>query len=572
MCAKCSGHLNDAKFDDRPEPIFVNGTAKIRKTRLGVYLPSAWGRLYGGARQTALMQGEFFMSQDERFRDLAQGALSGKLSRRDVLRRAAMLGLSAPVITALLAACGGGGKKSTATTSSGTGATATSTSSTGVSASPAGTPMGTPMATPSLSATPSGSPTAMTFDPKVAPAVPDPSKGKKFSGQKITYYGDSVGAGNDIDKVLAAQFSEQTGININVVPKPQDSTQNFATYQRFFQGKSPDVDVMMLDVIWPGSLAQHLVDLSTALADEAKLHYDAIIKNNTVNGKLVAMPWFGDFGMLYYRTDLLQKYGYDKPPTTWDELQDMASKIKDGEKSNASFQGFVFQGDAYEGLTCNALEWIASSGGGTIMDADGKVTVNNDKAVAMLNKAKGWIGNIAPRDVTSFQEEDARNVFQGGNAAFMRNWPYAYAEGNKSDSPIKGKFDAAPLPAAQGEKHYATVGGWQLGVSAYSKAQDASIEFVRYMTSPEVETWRAVVGSYVPTMESVASDPDVVKAMPFFTNLQDVVRVTRPSGPAGEKYNQVSTYFFQGVNKILNGDDASSVVPQVQQQIERVMG
>jgi len=511
------------------------------------------------------------MPHDERFQELARSALSGRLSRRDVLRRAAVLGLSAPAIAALLAACGGGGGKKTATTAGGA-STSAATSTTGGSASPAGSPMGSPMASPSAEASPMGSPSAMTFDPKIAPAVPDPSKGKQYSGQKITYYGDSVGAGNEFDKVLAAQFTKDTGIEINVVPKPKDSTQNFATYQRFFQGQSSDVDVMMLDVVWPGQIGQHLIDLTQALGDEAKLHYDTIIKNNTVDGKLVAIPWFGDFGMLYFRTDLLQKYNYNKPPTTWDELQDMATKIKDGEKANASFQGFVFQGDAYEGLTCNALEWIASSGGGTIMDSDGKVTVNNDKAVAMLNKAKGWIGNIAPRDVTSFQEDDARNVFQGGNAAFMRNWPYAYATGNAADSPIKGKFDVAPLPAAQGEKHYGTVGGWQLGVSQYSKAQDASIEFVRYMTSPEVETWRAVVGSYVPTMDKVTSDPDVVKAMPFLQNLQDVVRVTRPSGPAGANYNQVSTYFFQGVNKILNGEDASSVVPQVQQQIERVMG
>jgi len=516
------------------------------------------------------------MSQDERFRHLAQGALSGRLSRRDVLRRAAVLGLSTPAIAALLAACGGG-SKSSPTSSSSSGTTSTGTSSTGSSgspssaASPVGSPVGSPMSSP-VSGTPSGSPTAMTFDPKVAPAVADPSAGKKFSGQKITYYGDSVGAGADIDKVLASQFSQQTGIIVNVVPKPQDSTQNYATYQRFFQGKSSDVDVMMLDVIWPSSFAPHLVDLSQALSDEAKLHYDTIIKNNTVDGKVIAMPWFGDVGMLYYRTDLLQKYGFSDPPQTWDELEQMATKIMDGEKSNASFQGFVFQGDAYEGLTCNALEWIASSGGGMIIDENGKVTVNNKDAIDMLNRAKGWVGKIAPRDVTSFQEEDARNVFQGGNSAFMRNWPYAYAEGNQSDSPIKGKFDAAPLPAAQGQKHYGCVGGWQLGVSAYSKAKDASIEFVRYMTSPEVETWRAVIGSYVPTMASVASDPDVLKAMPFLSKLNDVVRATRPSGPTGANYNQVSTYFFQGVNKILNGDDASSVIPQVQQQIERVTG
>ena len=518
------------------------------------------------------------MSQDQRFRELAEGAMSGKLSRRAVLRRAAALGLSAPIVAALLAACGGGSSNNTPTTSSAGASTATSAptnppaSSPTSAASPTTAATATSASTPTSAATASAtsSPAAMTFDPTKAPPVPNPNTQHK--GQKITYYGDSVGSGADLDKVMIAQFTKDTGIEVNIVPKPQDSTENYSTYQRFFQGKSSDVDVMMLDVIWPGSFAPHLVDLSSALSDLAAKNYDTIIQNNTVDGKLTAMPYFGDFGMLFYRTDLLEKYGFSKPPETWDELEQMAQKAKDGESSNSSFQGFVFQGAAYEGLTCDALEWIAGAGGGTIIDDQGKVTVNNKDAVDMINRAKGWVGGIAPKDVTSFKEEDARNVFQGGNAMFMRNWPYAYAAGNASDSPIAGKFDVAPIPSNAGNKHYGTVGGWQLGVSAYSKAKDAAIELVRYLASPEVETWRAVVGSYVPTQPDVSSNPAVIKAMPFLQSLQDVVRVTRPSRTTGENYNQVSTYFFQGVNQVLTGGDASSVLPQVEQQIQRVVG
>ena len=279
------------------------------------------------------------------------------------------------------------------------------------------------------------------------------------------------------------------------------------------------------------------------------------------------MPWFGDFGILFYRTDLLDKYGYDAPPATWEELQQMAQEIMTGEQGTAAeFTGFVFQGSAYEGLTCNALEWIASTGGGRIMDGN-EVTLNNEQAIAILNQARGWIGTIAPRGVTSYQEEDARNVFQGGNAVFMRNWPYAYAAGNASDSPIRGMFDVAPLPASEGEDHVGTLGGWQLGVSAYSRAPEAAIEFVRYMTGPDVQTWRAVLGSYVPTIPDVAEQEDVVQAMPFLENLQDVERVPRPSSQTGERYNEVSTRFFQGVSQILNGQDAAQVVPQIVQQI-----
>ena len=121
-----------------------------------------------------------------------------------------------------------------------------------------------------------------------------------------------------------------------------------------------------------------------------------IIRNNTINGKLVAMPWFGDFGILYYRTDLLRKYGYSSPPKTWAQLGVMAKKIQDGEQaSNPNFYGFVYQGNAYEGLTCDGLEWLASSGGGNFID-NGKASINNPRAVAILNLQRSWVGNITP--------------------------------------------------------------------------------------------------------------------------------------------------------------------------------
>jgi trehalose/maltose transport system substrate-binding protein len=285
------------------------------------------------------------------------------------------------------------------------------------------------------------------------------------------------------------------------------------------------------------------------------------------------MPWFGDFGMLFYRKDLLQKYNISAPPKTWDELETQAKTIVDGEKAaNPNFTGFVFQANAYEGLTCNALEWIASSGGGNIIEPDKTVTINNPQAVAILNKVRGWVGTTAPRGVTGYQEDESLNAFAGGNAAFLRNWPYSWGVLEKSDSALKGKTDVAPLPAATGQKSSGTVGGWQLGVSKYSKNQDASIEFIRYLTSPEVQAYRAVVGAYVPTIAEVAARPDVLQVEPYLKNLADVVRVVRPSKVTADRYNEASTAVFQGVNQILNGQDAAQVLPGVQQRLQRLTG
>jgi trehalose/maltose transport system substrate-binding protein len=496
-----------------------------------------------------------------------------------------MLGLSVPAIGALLAACGddddddteatnttSSGQPAGTSTTGGTEGTATiaeaesPTSAAGGTASAEGSPEG------SAEASPTEAMAEGEYDIEVAPEVPNAEAASAFSGASLTYYGDGVGIGNLLDETLAAKFTEATGIQIEVIPRPEDATETYATYQRTFEAKSGDIDVMMVDVIWPGAFAQHLLDLSDAFADSMDQWYESIVTNNTIDGKFVGAPWFGDFGILYYRTDLLEKYGFDGPPTTWDELEEQATTIMDGEKgSNPNFAGFVFQGKAYEGLTCDALEWIASVGGGTIIE-DGEVTLDNDDAKAILDKIGGWVGGIVPTGVTGYQEEDARNAFQGGNAAFMRNWPYAYSLGQADDSAVKDMFEVGPLPAGEGQDPVGTLGGWQLAVSAYSEEPEAGTEFVKYMVSPEVVKWRAIVASFVPLIKDVAEDPQVITAQPYLENLADVVRVTRPSQSTGENYNQVSTEFFQGVNEILTGSSADDIIPTVTQRIERIIG
>ena len=375
-----------------------------------------------------------------------------------------------------------------------------------------------------------------------------------------------------MEKAANDQFVKDTGVKVTFTQRPTDSTEVLALFQRFFQGQSADIDAFSVDVVWPGILAPHLVDLSAKLGDEAKLHYAGIVANNTVGGKLVALPYFADFGMLYYRTDLLQKYGFAKPPETWDELGMQATKIVDGEKAaNPTFAGFVFQGKAYEGLTCNALEWLASSGGGTIVDSSGKVTVNNPQAVAILNTMKGWVGTVVPKGVSTYQEEDARTAFQGGNAAFERNWPYAYSVGQTADSAVKGKFDVAPLPASAGAKHSGTIGGWGQAVSKYSKSPDAAIQYIRYLCCPEVMTWRAIAGSFVPTIQTVAENKDVLAVQPYLATMSGVDRVGRPAGVFGEQYNQASTAFFQGVSQVLGGQDAAGQLADIQRKLEALL-
>ncbi|MGZ8698046.1 MAG: ABC transporter substrate-binding protein [Gaiellaceae bacterium] len=407
-----------------------------------------------------------------------------------------------------------------------------------------------------------------------APKVPNAAKIKAaYGGQSITFIGDSVGGGNTRDKALASRFSKDTGIKVKVVPHPTASDASYSQLARVFATKSSSFDVAMIDVVWPGAFAPYLVDLKPKLGAQAKLHAQGIIQNNTVDGKLVAMPWFGDFGILYYRTDLLKKYGYSKPPKTWTQLFAMAKKIQDGEKtSNESFSGFVFQGNAYEGLTCDALEWLQSAGAGGFID-NGKVTINNPKAAAILDQFRAQIGKTTPRGVTSYQEGEAHTAFLAGNAAFMRNWPYAYSLGtDPKQSKVVGKFSVTTLPHGAGGHAVGTVGGWQLAVNKYSKHVDAAIEFVRYMTSPAVEKFDAITNTNVPTIPSVARDKAVVKANPYLKpEIANVARVTRPAKYLKSHYNEGSKAIYQGLNQILNGQPAKNVLPGIQSKLERIL-
>ena len=398
--------------------------------------------------------------------------------------------------------------------------------------------------------------------------------GVQAAGVTITIACGTVGQDFEFCKKAADEWSAKTGNSVKHLTIPQSTSDILGLFRQMFAAKSTDLDILNVDVVWPGIIKDHLVDLTQYSKGAEKEHFPAIVANNTVGGKLLAMPWFTDAGVLYYRKDLLAKYG-EKPPTTWDELTATAKKVMDAERKagNGDMQGFVFQAKAYEGLTCDALEWVASYGGGSIVDATGKVTINNPKAAKALSTAAGWIGTIAPTGVLNYGEEDARGVFQKGNSVFMRNWPYAWSLSQGADSPVKGKVGVVALPKGGDGKTAATLGGWQLAVSKYSKNQKEAADLVMYLTSKEVQKDRAVRGSYNPTIVSLYKDADVLKANPFFGDLYDtfVGAVPRPATVTGVKYNEVSAAFWNTAHDVLSGTaKADEALKKLETKIESI--
>jgi trehalose/maltose transport system substrate-binding protein len=393
------------------------------------------------------------------------------------------------------------------------------------------------------------------------------------AGGKVTINVATGAVGQELQMAQAGAQRYMTAhpdTTVTILSTPDMVQDRLAVYRQFFEAKSTDVDLYQIDTIWPGDLASNFLDLNQYGAkDHLGVMFPSMVQNDNVDGKQVAIPWFTDAGLLFYRTDLLTKNGYTDPPKTWDDLKTMAQKIQDGERSggNQDFWGFVWQGNAYEGLTCDGLEWIYSYNGGTIVTPDKKITINNPQAAAAIDNAATWVGSISPTGVTGFAEEDARNLWQAGNAAFMRNWPYAYSLGEAADSKVAGKLDVAPLPAITGGKPAAALGGWQLSVSAYSKNPQVAADVAFYFTSAEEQKVRAIQGSFQPTVMSLYQDADVLKAVPFFGKLYDVFinAVPRPSTATAPNYNQVSTYFFNSVHDVLMGTkDGKTAVAEIE--------
>src|ERR1700674_411792 len=366
------------------------------------------------------------------------------------------------------------------------------------------------------------------------------------------------------------QFTRETGIRVSLLPSPESARQRLALWKELLGTGASGPDVYGIDVIWPGILNEDFIDLKPYFPNEVSLQFPALAGAYTVDNKLVAMPYRADLGLLYYRTDLLRQYGYREPPRTWDELEIMAARIQAGEraKGKKQFWGFVWQGAADEGLTCNALEWQAAEGGGRIIEEDQAISVNNPQAIRAWQRAAHWVGSISPPGVVGYREWDSLNVWVAGDAAFMRNWPSAYIDSEAAGSSIRNKFDTALLPGGKAGR-VGTLGGWGLAVSRFSAHPREASKLVRYLTSRDVQVKRAQLLSQPPTLPELYTAPEVLASNPRFAVLGQALRtglVSRPSNVTGKKYQDVTDAYILAVHSVLTSEKSA---PQAAAALEK---
>lgn len=377
-----------------------------------------------------------------------------------------------------------------------------------------------------------------------------------------------------LDAAATREFTNKTGISVRFIPGSESASRRLEQELTILRQQSSAVDVIQIDTIWPAILANYLIDLRQPLAEEFAGESPALIENAMVGGRVVGAPYLIEYGVLYYRTDLLRNYGFARPPRTWDELEMQAARIQKGERARqrSEFWGYVWQGADYEGLTCNALEWQYSSGGGNFIEPDRTIDVQNPAAIRAFARAAGWVGKISPPGVTAYIEEDSRNIWQSGQAAFLRNWSQIYSIAEQSKE-IGTRFAVAPLPAGV-DAHSSVLGGWYLGVSKYSQHQSDAVSFVKCLSGKGLQQQRAMQGS-IPTYPSLYEDAAVLRANKEFAVLADVAKrvIRRPSVLAGAQYDRVSRAYAHGVHEILTGKmSAAEGAAAIQLELKRITG
>jgi multiple sugar transport system substrate-binding protein len=364
---------------------------------------------------------------------------------------------------------------------------------------------------------------------------------------------------------------EYPGITVRDEALPASTDEQHQFYVLNLEGKSSDFDVLSTDVIWVHEFARAgwLADLSHLLPEEArKDFFSGPLQAVTYEGRIYAVPWYIDAGILYYRKDLLQKYGF-RPPETWQELVDTARYVTAREEG---LYGFIWQGKQYEGLVCNVLEYFWGNEGDVLKD--GSVVIDSPENIHALKFMRNLITEyaVSPPLVTTAIEEQTRHIFGGGRALFMRNWPYAWNIFERKGSPVEGKVGVVPLPAFQKGRSASTLGGWQLGVNRFSRHPEAAEKLVKFLVSEEAQKTLALTIGYKPTRKSLYTDRDLLREQPFITGLYGVFMDARPR-PVSPYYMMITQVMQPEFSAAISGiKSPEEALTSARKQIAHILG
>jgi trehalose/maltose transport system substrate-binding protein len=383
------------------------------------------------------------------------------------------------------------------------------------------------------------------------------------------------------DELPAAQqesdeFTRETGILVKHLPVPETSLSQLGLWRKLLKERGSTPDVLAIDVVWPGILDEYLIDLQPYAAEELSSEDPELVASFTAGGKVVALPYHTQIGVLAYRIDLLREYGYQHPPTTWDELEKMAARIQAGEraKGKKDFWGYLWQGAAAEGLTCNALEWQVAEGGGRVIENDKTISVNNPAAIRSWQRAAHWIGRISPPGVVAYRELDSMNLWNSGGAAFRRSWQSDFRLSHWQNSSLGAVTGYTSVPGGS-EGRASALGGTGLAVSRSSAHPLEAIAYIRSLVHREIQSRQARARTEPPAQPELYDLPLDLQpyALPAASRQERGGLVARPSIVSGQAYEEVTKAYMMAVHSVLTGErKAAEAAAALEKRLVEITG
>jgi multiple sugar transport system substrate-binding protein len=382
----------------------------------------------------------------------------------------------------------------------------------------------------------------------------DASKAEGASGNVSWCIGkDTSGSFKEI--VDAHNRDSQVKVKLLELPTSADE-QRTQQVQRL-RAKNSECDILGMDVIWTAEYAGQgwLYDVSSLVEKRQGDFIPSTAETAKLDDKYFAVPFNANAGFIYYRKSQAQQ-----APTSW---EDMYSKAKDED-------GVIYQGMRYEGLTVNFLELLYSAGGKVISDDGKNSEINSQEAQKVLQFMVDGIKNgSVPKAVLTYDEQKTRTAFEANKGTYMRNWPYAYALAKESS--IANDFDITNFPSFGGAKGAGVVGGYNLGISTYSKNPDGAVEFIDYATSPESQKLMMTKSTLPSVLTQTYSDADVKKAFPFAPNLLKAIQQAK-ARPVTPVYPQVTEAIYKNVYDALSGDTSpDAALKQADDDIKKAL-
>jgi multiple sugar transport system substrate-binding protein len=379
-------------------------------------------------------------------------------------------------------------------------------------------------------------------------------------------------------QILEVYHQRTPGVRVEVEVGGATSEQQQQYLNTVLASRDSTLDVVLIDVIRPAQWsaarwAEPLDEYLGAEKDAVMARYlQAYREANVIGGKVVALPYFADAQFLYYRKDLLEKHGV-AAPRTWEELQAGAKKVLAAE-GNANLRGFETAGAPIEGTVCTYLVPLWGAGGSLSDQQNRLVTATNPslarRPFELWNTMKA--DGVMSANIAEIVTDRIRVNFQAGNLLYGMSWGYVWNRTqNDADSTIKGKVGVVPLPSFAGGQPATCIGGWQVAVSAFSKNKAEAVKLVRFLSSPEVSKMQAILASHLPVFPEVYTDPEVLRANPWFADALPVVRSAR-SRPVTPRYNEVSEIMRTNMNAFLAGTkSADAAVEDMNRRLQPIM-